>query len=393
MKYILGSWLFDSIKGVFLENPCIVVEGERVLDVIIGGAFDPDAARDGEVLDLRGCTILPGLVDAHDHLSLSPHKENHPELMMRSDGELTVQGVLNMQKDLLSGVTTARCCGDKNFVDLAIKDAIDSGELVGPRIYTSTRGIKTSFSHGFVGTARNGCLEMVATVRENYSRGAAFTKLFVTGTNPEEDGTLPYFMSREEIGAVIAESHRRGKMVAAHCVGGEGLDVCLEEGLDVFEHAYWATDEQLEALERANRWIVLTPGIYFNDRRWATVGEASVEEFASQREALTERYRVIGHSSIQTAIGTDASHGELVDGALLMHEHMGASIADALRGITIHGARLCGLDGEVGAIGGGYYADVTAFRGNVEADLKHLRELVFVMKGGTVYLDSTHQSA
>ena len=385
MKYIWGSWLFDSIEGAFFENPCIVVDGELIADVLVGCDFASDPFCDGEIFDLRGYTILPGLVDAHDHLSLSPHKKNHPQLMMKSDADLTVQGILNMRTDLLSGVTTARCCGDKNFVDLTIREGIECGELIGPRIYTSTRGIKTSFSHGFVGTARNGCLEMVATIRENYSQGADFTKLFVTGTNPLADGSLPYFMSPEEIEAVIAETHRRGKMSAAHCVGGKGLDVCLEKGLDVFEHAYWATDAQLEALEKGDRWVVLTPCIYFNDRRWATVGQEAVEEFAAQREALTERYRVIAASAIRTAIGTDASHGELVDCALLMHEHMNVSIVRALQGITMDGAKLCGMDNRVGALKKGYCADIVACSGNAAEDLNQLRAIRFVMKGGTTY--------
>lgn len=382
MKKIIGDLLFDSVKGEFKKNPIIMVDGEKISDIQYVDTFDELDLNN--VVDLRGHTLLPGFIDAHDHVSLSPHKKNHPQLMMEPDASLTINGILNMEADLLSGVTTARCCGDKDFVDLYIKEAIECGELIGPRIYTSTRGVKVSYAHGFVGTARNGSQEIVATIRENYSRGAKFTKLFITGTNLE-NGMFPYFMSPEEIEAAINESHRRGKMVAAHCVGGPGMDVCIDKGLDIFEHAYWATDEQLEKLEKENRWIVLTPGIYFNDKRWATVGQASVDEFASYRAGVTERYQAIVKTNIKTAIGTDASHGEIVDNAILMHKVMNDTLANALKGITINGAILCSMEQDVGSIEIGKYADIVACEGNVLQDIEMLKNISFVMKGGTIY--------
>lgn len=384
MKKIIGDVLFDSMNGTFKKNPVIVVEDEKIEDVQFVDSFE---GMDLEgVIDLRGYTLLPGFVDAHDHLSLSPHKKNHPTLMMEPDASLTINGILNMKTDLMSGVTTARCCGDKNFVDLYIRDAIECGELVGPRIYTSTRGVKVSYAHGFVGTARNGIQEIVSTIRENYSRGADFTKLFITGTNLE-NGFFPYFMSPEEMEAAINESHRRGKMVAAHCVGGEGMDVCIEKGLDVFEHAYWATDEQLEKLEKENRWIVLTPGIYFNDKRWATVGQASVDEFTENRAGLIERYQTIVKANIKTAIGTDASHGEIADGAILMANVMNDTVENAIKGITINGAVLCGMEDKVGSVDAGKYADIVACKGDVSQNIELLKDVSFVMKGGVVYKD------
>lgn len=382
MKKIISDLMFDSVEGTFKKNLVLVIDGEKIKDVSYVENFDGFNMED--VIDLRGYTILPGFVDAHDHVSLSPHKKNHPQLMMEPDASLTINGILNMKTDLLSGVTTARCCGDKNFVDLYIKEAIDQGELIGPRIYTSTRGVKVSYAHGFVGTARNGIQEIVSTIRENYSRGAEFTKLFITGTNIE-NGIFPYYMSPEEIEAAINESHRRGKMVAAHCVGGPGMDVCIEKGLDVFEHAYWATNEQLEQLEKENRWIVLTPGIYFNDKRWATVGQASVDEFIEHRAGLIERYQTIVKTNIRTAIGTDASHGEIADNAILMHTVMKDTLANAIKGITINGAVLCGIDHEVGSLEVGKYADIVACKGDVSNNIELLKNADFVMKGGCVY--------
>lgn len=385
MKKIISDVIFDSVAGCFKKNACIVIDDNKIKEVKTDVDFSVIDIND--VIDLRGYTVLPGYIDAHDHLSLSPHKKNHPSLMMEPDAALTINGILNMKTDLLSGVTTARCCGDKDFVDLYIKDAIDDGELIGPRIYTSTRGVKVSFAHGFVGTARNGRQEIISTIRENYSRGAQFTKLFITGTNIE-NGMFPYFMSPEEIEGAIQESHRRGKMVSAHCVGGEGLDVCLEKGLDVFEHAYWATNEQLEAIEKNNRWIVLTPGIYFNDKRWATVSQASVDEFIENRPGLIERYQTIVKTNIKTAIGTDASHGEIADNAILMNKVMNDTVENAIKGITINGAELCGLEHLVGSITEGKYADIVACKGNVENDIELLKNVDFVMKDGKIYKDN-----
>lgn len=380
MLKIKADLLFDSTAGCFRKDPVVALEGNRIVSVRFGEADDAGGAR----IDLPGCTLLPGFVDAHDHLSLSPHRKNHPRLMLEADAALTIRGALNMKTDLLSGVTTSRCLGDKNFVDLELRRFVEAGEIEGPRIVTCTRGIKASHAPGFVGTAVDGCDAIRKTIRENISRGADFTKLFVTGTT-DDDGFFPIYLSPEEIEAAVAESHRRGKKVAAHCVGGEGLDICLNLGVDIIEHAYFATDAQIARMEEKDCAVVLTPGIFYHDARWGTIGTQAVAEFAARREKVAERTRKIFASKLKTAAGTDASHGELADAAILMKEVFGVAPARSLQEITVNGARLCGMAQSIGSVAAGKLADIVACRGHADLDIRALKEIMFVMKDGIIY--------
>ncbi|MDR3588791.1 MAG: amidohydrolase family protein [Negativicutes bacterium] len=379
LVYIKADSLFDSIAGVFKKNPLVRIENDRIAAV----TFGPPALPEGtEVFDLAGCTLLPGLVDAHDHLSLSPQLKNHPQLMFDADPLLTLRSVVNMKIDLASGVTTARCLGEKNFIDLYIKDAVEQGLVEGPRIITCARGVKASHAHGFVGTVFDGVEAVRLAVRENLRRGADFIKLFITGNTPK-NGFLPYFLSPAEIAVAVQEAHQLGKKVAAHCVGGEGLTQCIEQGVDVIEHAYFASDAQIERLVKENRWVVLTPRIFYNDARWATVGPAAVAEFAEPRATVRERYQKLLASGVRYAVGTDASHGEIAEDVILLTE-FGESAGRALQGITSSAARLCDMEQQVGSVETGKLADLVAVRGDLAENITALRSVNFVMKGGRI---------
>jgi imidazolonepropionase-like amidohydrolase len=377
---IKADCMFDSVAGVFRKNPAIFIEK----DTITSMSFAESASQSGvDVINLNGCTLLPGLIDAHDHLSLSPHLPNHPQLMFDPDPVLTVRGIVNMKTDISAGITTSRCLGDKNFIDLYLKDAVNQGLIEGPRIIASTRGIKASHAHGFVGTVFDGVEAIRGAVRENIKRGADFIKIFVTGTSRRSE-FLPHYFSAEEIGTAVEEAHRAGKKVAAHCIGGEGLTDCIEQGVDVIEHAYFATDEQIELLLKENRWVVLTPRIFFNDARWATVGEQAIAEFRNNCDEVTERYKTILKSGVKRAVGTDASHGEIAEDIILLVNTLGESTSRALQGITLEAAKLCEMDHLIGSIAPGKKADLVAVSGDVGRDVTSLRDVRFVMKDGAI---------
>lgn len=380
---IKADYMFDSIAGTFVNAPTVEIRGTQIATVNFG-ATSP--SRDVDTIVLPGCTLLPGLIDAHDHLSLSPQLTNHPQLMFDPDPVLTLRAILNMRTDISAGITTSRCLGDKNFIDLYMKDAVERGVVEGPRIVASTRGIKASHAHGFVGTVFDGTEAIRSAVRENIRRGADFIKIFVTGTSRRAE-YLPYYLSAEEIGTAVDEAHRAGKKVAAHCIGGDGLTHCIERGVDVIEHAYFATDQQIEMLLKEDRWVVLTPRIFFNDARWATVGEQTIAEFAANREEVTERYTTLLRSKLKLALGTDASHGEIADDVILLVNTLGESIGKSLQLITTDAAKLCEMGDMIGSITPGKKADLVAVEGNVERDASCLRSVKLVIKDGLILRD------
>lgn len=378
--YLKADSMFDSVKGVFVKNPIVIIEEDKIIEI----RFDADTVpEDAELIDLSGCTLLPGLVDAHNHLSLSPHLKNHPYLMFDADPLLVIRALNNMRTDLMSGVTSARCLGEKNFIDLYLKDAVNQGIAEGPRLMVAGRGIKASHAHGFVGTAFDGVEPIRMAVRENIRRGTDLIKLFVTG-NTNKNNFLPYYLSVAEIGVAVQEAHQAGKKVAVHCIGGEGLTHCIEQGVDVIEHAYFATDEQIEKLVKLNRWVVVTPRIFFNDARWATVNQETIDEFQYNREEVKERHQKIVGSGVSFAVGTDASHGEFVEDIILLNQ-LGETTTRALQAATISAARVSEMDAVVGSIESGKFADLVAVKGDLKSDIKQLRFVCFVMKGGKVY--------
>ena len=384
LTHIKAASMFDSVSGLFKKDPLVTVENDRIVNVRFGDSVRPNSGR---IIDLHECTLLPGFIDAHDHLALSPQLKNYPQIMSDPDPVLLVRSIVNMKTDLYAGVTTSRCLGDRNFIDLYLKDAVNQGLIEGPRIYTATRGIKASHAHGFVGTPFDGVEAVRTAVRENVRRGADFIKIFVTG-NSRQSEYLPYYMSPEEIRTAVEEAHRVGKKVAAHCIGGEGLNQCIEQGVDVIEHAYYATDAQIESLVKKGRWVVLTSRINFNDARWANVSEKAVDEMRKNRPEVLSCQQKILRSGVKFAIGTDATHGEVVEDVIFVVNTMGGTIARALQAITKTAAELCEMDRVVGSIHEGKKADLVAVSGMLEKEILALRNVCFVMKDGITVKNS-----
>ncbi|MCM3762986.1 amidohydrolase family protein [Alkalihalobacillus oceani] len=380
---IKASFLFDSRKGTFVADPVVLIENDQIIDLQYG---EVDLDRADQVIDLMGYTLLPGLIDAHDHLSLSPQLENHPALMNDPDPLLMIRAIENMKIDLKKGITTSRCLGDKNFIDIYIRDAVEQGIVEGPRIITCTRGIKATHAHGSVGTVFNGKEEIRRAARENLLRGAQFLKLFITDTIRTGE-FMPYYMTREEVRVVVEEAAQVGKKVAAHSIGGEGLTICIEEGVEVIEHAYFASDQQIEAMKENNHWVVLTPSIFFNDRRWSTVPASVAAGFRRNREEVLERHQAILRSGIKFAVGTDATHGQL-DEDIIFLVNIGGDPVTVLQGVTINAAKVCDFEDQIGSVEIGKKADLVALKGKLHEDINLIKNIEWVMKNGEIKVEN-----
>ncbi|UCD82860.1 MAG: amidohydrolase family protein, partial [Desulfobacterales bacterium] len=198
MKKILikGTALFLGTEDCLTQPAAVLIRNGRI--EAAGLEAERREADADEVIECQGQTLLPGLIDCHNHLSLDPTLDNYLFRMKDPIPELTIRAVQTMAVDLASGVTTSRCLGDKGFLDLECKKAVAGGKLAGPRLLVATRGIRAPHGHGFVGYPFCGVENIRLAVRENLAAGADLIKIYITGTLRSGKG-LPHYFSRDEI--------------------------------------------------------------------------------------------------------------------------------------------------------------------------------------------------
>ncbi len=372
--------IVDVVAGRIQTPGRILIQGGRIL------ATGPDAAQRAhdadDLMDCAGQTLLPGLIDCHNHLSLDPTLDNYLLRMTDSIPELTIRATKTMTVDLHAGVTTSRCMGDKGFLDIECRKSAANGTIIGPRLIVATRGIRAPHGHGYVGYPFSGVDAVRQAVRENLAAGADLIKIYITGTVKSAKG-LPHFFSRDEVQTVVDEAHRAGVPVATHCIGGPGLTLALEAGIDVIEHGYFASDAEIDAIGKLNRWLVLTPSIFFTDARIKTLPPSLVQPHIRQRDEVGQRMAAAIRSGIKIAVGTDGMHGGLPQEIKYLTD-FGASPAAAIRAATSQAATVCGLESEIGTLEAGKVADIIGVAGNPYDDISALMRVATVIQAGNV---------
>lgn len=370
--------MIDVLAGHVLTPGAVLIQGGRI--VATGLEATQRALEADELLDCAGQTLLPGLIDCHNHLSLDPLLENYLFRMNDSIPELTIRAINTMAVDLNAGVTTSRCMGDKGFLDIECKKAAAAGKIAGPRLLVATRGIRAPHGHGYVGYPFSGVETIRQAVRENLSAGADLVKIYTTGTLKSPKG-LPHYFSREEVQTVVDEAHRAGVPVATHCIGGPGLTMALSAGIDVIEHGYFASDAQFEEIGKLGRWLVMTPSIFYTDARIKTLPPNLIQPHLQQREEMGQRMYAAIKSGIKFAVGTDGMHGCLAQEIKYLTD-FGASAAAAIRAATIQAAILCGMETEIGSLDAGKAADMIGVDGNPYDDISALSRVATVIQAG-----------
>jgi imidazolonepropionase-like amidohydrolase len=270
--------------------------------------------------------------------------------------------------------------GDKGFLDIACRRASAAGILPGPRLLVATRGLRAPHGHGFVGYPFGGVEPIRSAVRENLHAGADLIKVYLTGTL-RGPGRIPHFYSREEIQTAVDEAHRLGVPVATHCIGGPGLKLALETGIDVIEHGYFITDEEIELLLKHDRWLVMTPSIFFTERRIQTLPPEMIDGHHQQREEVGQRLAAAIKAGVKFAVGTDGMHGELAREVVYVSD-LGASPAAAIKAATADAAKVCGCADRTGTLQKGKWADCIGVEGNPLEDLGALQCVRTVILGG-----------
>ena len=367
-------------------NRCVLVDNGKILDIL--PAEEYRKLKDTwPAVDLGRGTLMPGLFDCHSHLALDAGRKGHLAMMSLPEEEHMKLAEENLKKDLYSGVTTMRCMGDRYYLDIRTRELIRRGSMEGPDILVCGIGMRSAAGHGYVGLPHTGAEEFAVTSRENIRRGADHLKVFISpgipAASPEEE--IPCFLTREEIRAVIREAREAGIHTTAHCIGGNGLDICVQEGIDVIDHLYSVTLRQVQLLETSfSGWVDLTSGIVLDEKRenYTPVGQNERMRAARpySRQCLRRIYR---SDKIRYTLGTDAYHGMLyreVEFAV----SLGADRRQALLAVTSDAARMTGLERVRGQIAPGYQADLAGFGQNPLTQENALADVKFVMKQGRI---------
>jgi imidazolonepropionase-like amidohydrolase len=368
--------LFDGTGRDPIENAELVVSHGS----IVAGPAPPDA----EVVDLSHAFVLPGLIDAHTHLSIVPSRGDQGGQIMQPAARQALRVPENLQADLRAGTTTLRIMGEEDWIDVETRAAIAAGELVGPRLVISTRGLAPSDGHGVGKEGFDGEDAIRAGVRENLAHGADFIKVFATGGVSSGTGLDRSSYSPGELHAAVDEAARAGTYVAAHAHAGPGLRTSVEAGVRTIEHGSLASDDEVQAMLDAGCWLVATFAILFHPDgiERGDGGDPHIfEGLKRAREQVEQRMPVILSSGLPIALGTDSMHGEMafeVQTAI----RFGLSPKEALLAATARGAEALRIEDTVGTLAPGKAADLIAVDGDPLRDPSALERVVFVMKGG-----------
>jgi len=388
MVLIKGDLLWNGKDKNLIKGGSLLVKNGRIVAV---GPFDGVIHSEyNATIDFLEFTIIPGLIDMHTHLSMDATLENYLDHMRDPVAELTLRATAMMRKDLHAGVTTCRCMGDRDLLDIACRKAVNDGLVEGPHLLVAAKGIRAPHGHGFVGYPFQGKEAIKNAILENKEAGADLIKIYITGTL-KGNGDLPSFLTKDEIRTAIDESHKAGLPIAAHCVGGIGLDWAIELGLNTIEHAYHITDQQIEKLQKSGTQLVLTPSPMLLDERIHHLPASLIQGHLNEKEEIARCMSALIKSGMPYAVGTDGLHAGL--GRELQYcVAMGAKPFDALQAATIHGANICGLGDETGSLEPGKRADLLIIKGNPLKDVDAITNVIAVFKEGKlVYQQSQNK--
>jgi imidazolonepropionase-like amidohydrolase len=392
---IHAARLLDVASGQVLAPGEILVEGERIAAVGHSVAHPGNAT----VIDLGDTTLLPGLIDAHVHLFLHPGSESL-QTVEESVPERTILAMLAARDDLLAGFTAERDMGTEGAgsADTAVRDAINKGLILGPRLRISGNAIDILGGHEDAihfnpaqhvlsnATYANSVDELVAAIRQQHKEGSDFVKIYETGPDRMRDGVLhtPYQYTAAQLKAAVEEAARLGTTVGVHAMGEPGTLFAAQAGVASIDHASQLSNETMTLMKQKRIPAVPTFAVF---EYFATHGEAAT----MQRESALLDYKVREFkkqlaAGIPFAVGSDVGpfpHGTQARELELLVKY-GMTPLAVLQADMLNGARLLGWDGQIGELKPGYYADIVAVPGNPLEDIRSVEHVSFVMKGGAI---------
>lgn len=383
-KLVKSKQLIDCTGRQTIEKGCILINGNLI--EAVGKLEEFEGIENIDILDYSNYYIIPGLIDSHTHLSITP-SEGSQIAQMKMPGQRNIlRSIPNIKKSLKSGVTTMRIMGEENHIDIDLKNAIEEQLIEGPRLLVSGIGIAATHAHGAALTFSDGVEGIRKTARANFAKGADLLKIFITGGVSSTTGGLNYYTySLEEIKTAVDEADRVGKYVAAHAHGGKGVDLCIEAGIRNIEHGCQLNEEQIEKIVKHNMWITGTftillhsEGIEKTDMKNNPIIR---EKILKARETVADTYKKIIQSGAKVTLGTDSMHGYLYYEAKCYRE-LGASTEEALLAVTKKAAESCCIDNQLGTLEKGKLADFVILGKNPLEDISNLKYVTAVYKEG-----------
>ena len=398
---IKAARMFDGTSDGITRNAVVVIDGKRI--AAISPASLPPNAR---VIDLGDVTLLPGFIDAHVHLTDESGENwylDYFQGQMRQPAEQALLATTFARKTIDAGFTTVRNVAAEDYVDVGLRNAINNGWVVGPRMLVSVYAIGGTGGHadsnpipparGFQQSGPmqgicNGAGECRGAVRYQIKYGADVIKFMPSGgvlslSDPVDAPEL----SQDEMNAIVEEAHHWGRKVAAHCHGDTAARMAIQAGADSIEHGSFMKPETLAMMRDKGTYLV--PTLLAGDWIGKKIDKFPPSIAAKGRAALaarSEMFRNALKAGVKIAFGTDSAvspHGMNAQEFALM-TGLGMSPAAALRSATSSAATLLGVDDRLGTITTGKLADIIAVPGNPLDDIHQTENVVFVMKEGQI---------
>ena len=385
--------------GELRANQAIVIEGDKIARMAASG--EVAAAPGDTTIDLPDATLLPGLIDMHTHLTFDLNSLGYQGLSISTARE-ALHGARNARRTLEAGFTTVRNVGARDYADIALRDAINDGDVSGPRMVASGPALGITGGHcdenllppafHFQGEGVADGVEGVQhKVREVIKYGADVIKICATGgvlSKGDDPNASQYTL--EEMKAIVADAHRLGRKVAAHAHGAEGVRWASEAGVDSIEHGHLMDDAAIATLKKNGTYLV--PTLFLGEYMEKNMDRSDVPEYSKQkmRDVIAAMRKNTGKAfaaGVKVAFGTDAAvypHG-LNAGEFHVYVSLGMTPLAAIQTATINASDLLGPKYLVGSLETGRWADVIAVDGDPTKDVSILEHVKFVMKGGSVY--------
>jgi imidazolonepropionase-like amidohydrolase len=399
---IKAGRLIDTENGKLLTNQIIIIDNDTIQAVGSNLSIPANAT----VIDLSKATVLPGLIDCHTHITEQPSGDYYGDIFRKTPVDVAITAHIYAKRTLEAGFTTCRDVGSEAFIDVALRNAINNGDIPGPRLLVATLFIGSTGSHGdlngfspyldWIGPKQmtgvaNGVDELRKQVRYNIKYGADVIKFGASaGVLTEEESVGAPQFTQEEMNAIVSEAKLWGRKACAHAHGTEAIKMAVKAGVASIEHGSFLDDEAIALMKEHGTY--LDADVYNDEYIMSEYKKLGFPDKILNKEKLVgqtqrESFRKAVLAGVKISFGTDAGvypHGWNAKQFKYMVK-FGLTPIKAIQAATVNAADLLGWTKKIGSIATGKYADIIAVEANPLDDVSVLENVKFVMKGGVVY--------